>query len=145
MSMRNFPSRHLAAAALLFSLGWVGCSHKTVPPPPIPEAEAPATGEALTVTLQAEPAAIESGAESKLTWTSTNAVRVELNGEAVNLNGSQSVNPTQSTDYQIVARSADGQTANAAARVTVTQPPAPAAATPPASAEIGGEFSSAVR
>ena len=123
-----FASRVVTAvtvgSALVLSLGLAACGHKAAPPPPAPPAPV-AAAPAPTVTLQADPTALESGAGSTLTWTSTNAVRVELNGSAVNLNGNQQVSPTESTDYQIVATNADGKTANASARVTVTQPPPP--------------------
>ena len=112
------------ATVLLLGLGLAGCAHKAPPPPPPPAPPvAAAPAPAPTVTLNADPTSIQSGGSSTLTWSSTNAVRVDLDGSPVNLNGSQSVSPTQSTDYQIVARSADGRAANAAVRVTVTPPP----------------------
>ncbi|MGH9412979.1 MAG: flagellar motor protein MotB, partial [Terriglobales bacterium] len=112
------------SAALVLSFGLAACGHKAVPPPP-PPAPPAATANAPTITLQASPTAIDTGASSTLTWTSTDAVKVELNGTAVNLNGDQPVSPSESTDYQAVATSADGQTANAAVRITVSQPPPP--------------------
>ncbi|MGH9394434.1 MAG: peptidoglycan-associated lipoprotein Pal [Terriglobales bacterium] len=128
----------LAASALLaLALATTACGHKAAPPPPTPPAPPAAQAPAPTVTLTADPTAIESGSRATLSWTSSNAVRVELNGETVNLNGSQPVNPSQSTDYQIVAHSADGQTANAAVRVTVTEPPPPAQVAPPATNDLG--------
>lgn len=125
-----------AAFALALSLGSVACGHKATPPPPAPPAPA-ATSAAPTITLNADPTSIQAGAQSTLTWSSTNAVRVELNGNPVNLNGTQPVTPSDSTDYQIVARGADGQTANAAVRVTVTQPPPPTVAPTPTAADTG--------
>lgn len=106
-----------------------GCKKKPVPPPPPPPAPAPAP----TVQIKADPTAIQRGESSTLTWTSTNAVSVELNGTAVNLNGSQQVSPTESTDYEVVAKNADGKTATASVRVTVTQPPPP----PPPAQPVG--------
>ena len=145
--MRNLTLRRCVSAVIpaVVCLGLAACGHKAVPPPPVPEAAAPAAAPAPTVTLNANPTAIESGGQSTLTWTSSGAVRVELNGTAVNLNGSQAVTPTQSTDYQIVARSADGQTANAAVRVTVTEPPPPPVAAAPAAEDINSAFNAAVR
>lgn len=107
----------------------VGCKKKPVPPPPPP----PAPAAAATVEIKADPTAIQRGESSTLTWTSTNAVSVELNGTAVNLNGSQQVSPTESTDYEVVAKNADGKTATASVRVTVTQPPPP----PPPAQPVG--------
>ncbi|MGH9486855.1 MAG: OmpA family protein [Terriglobales bacterium] len=126
------------AAALLVCLGMAACGHKTVPPPPAPPP--PAAAPAPTVTLQASPDTIESGSSSTLQWTSSNAANVQLNGQAVDLNGSQPVSPSESTSYEVIATSSDGRTATAAARVTVTAPPAPAAApTPTAAPEPGFE------
>lgn len=124
-----------SVAALVLSLGLAACGHKTVPPPPTPPP--PAAGPAPTVTLQATPDSIESGSSSTLEWTSSNAVSVQLNGSAVNLNGSQPVSPTESTSYEVVATSADGRTATAAARVTVSAPPAPQVAPTPAASNEG--------
>lgn len=121
--------------ALALSLGLAACGHKTAPPPPAPPA--PAAAPAPTVTLEATPTSIESGSSSTLQWTSTNAANVQLNGEAVNLNGSQPVSPTDSTTYEVVATSSDGRTATASARVTVTAPPAPTAAPTPAASNEG--------
>jgi peptidoglycan-associated lipoprotein len=106
-----------------------GCKKKPVPPPPPP----PAPAAAATVQIKADPTAIQRGESSTLTWTSTNAVSVELNGTAVNLNGSQQVSPTESTDYEVVAKNSDGKTATASVRVTVTQPPPP----PPPAQPVG--------
>src|SRR6185437_612758 len=133
--MKSTASPHLlrlasTAAILTLGLGLGACSHKAAPPPPAPPAPT-AAAPAPTITLQANTTAIESGAGSTLTWTSSNAARVELNGSPVNLNGSQAVTPTQSTAYQIVAKSADGQTSDAAVRITVSQPAAPEVAPSP--------------
>ncbi|HVA62905.1 MAG TPA: OmpA family protein [Terriglobales bacterium] len=139
--MRKAPSSHLVTAltygsALALCLTLAACGHKAVPPPP-PPAPPPAAAPAPTVTLQADPTAVESGAASTLTWASTNATGVELNGTAVNLNGSQQVTPSQSTDYEVVAKNADGQTANASVRVTVTQPPPPPPPPAPVAKDLG--------
>ncbi|MGH9475660.1 MAG: OmpA family protein [Terriglobales bacterium] len=123
------------AVALALSLGLAACGHKTVPPPPTPPA--PAAGPAPAVTLQATPDSIESGSSSTLAWSSSNAVSVQLNGAAVDLNGSQPVSPSESTSYEVVAASADGRTATAAARVTVTQPPTPEVAPQPTPTNTG--------
>lgn len=134
-----------AAGVLLLSLGASACGHKAPPPPPVAPAASAAPAAAPTITLQASPTAINAGGSSTLTWASTNAVRVELNGEAVNLNGSQPVSPTQSTDYQAIATNADGTTANAAVRITVSEPPPPKAAPAPAAENISTLFNENVR
>jgi peptidoglycan-associated lipoprotein len=134
-------------ACLGLAFGFAACGHKNLPLPTPPAGENTSTNAstAPTITLSADPTAIEAGSQATLAWKSTNAVRVELNGAPVNLNGTQPVNPAQSTDYQIVARGADGQTANAAARITVTQPAAPTATPAPTSNDVGGSFPDTVR
>lgn len=118
-----------------------GCKKKPVPPPPPP----PAPAAAATVQIKADPTAIQRGESSTLTWTSTNAVSVELNGTAVNLNGSQQVSPTESTDYEVVAKNSDGKTATASVRVTVTQPPPPPAPAQPVGPSIEDLFNQNVK
>jgi peptidoglycan-associated lipoprotein len=123
-----------AAVALLLLLA--GCKKKAPPPPP---AVAPPPAAAPTAEIHADPTAIERGQSSTLTWSSRNAVGLTLNGASVDLNGSQQVSPTQSTDYQVVARNSAGKTANATVRVTVTEaapPPAPAPAPQPSIDEL---------
>jgi len=65
-----------------------------------------------------------------LTWQTSNATDVSIDGVgAVQPNGSQSVAPTSSTTYHLVAKGAGG-TQEATARLTVNAAPAP----PPAAA-----------
>ncbi len=86
-----------------------------------------------TVTLSANPAAINSGQPTTLSWTSTNAVSVSI-APAINtdelttlpVNGSAQVIPTATTTYTITATGNTGavpMTATATATVTVTQVP----------------------
>ena len=84
-----------------------------------------------TVSLSASPASIERGQSATLTWSSTNAESASITPGIgmVPTSGSRSVSPTQTTTYRINVRSADGQTASAAATVTVTDEPKPAAPT----------------
>jgi hypothetical protein len=80
-----------------------------------------------TATLTAMPASIESGQQTMLTWATTNATSVTMNGNPVALNGSQAYSPTSTTTYTLVASNAAGS-ATATATVTVTTstpPPAP--------------------
>jgi len=79
---------------------------------------------------------VTRGGRSTLNWTSNNAVGVELNGTAMNLNGTQVVNPVSSTDYQMTARAADGRTANASVHVSVSTPPPPSPPPPPPAAPM---------
>ncbi len=107
------------AAAIMVS----ACGKKKVaapPPPPPPPAAAP------TATLTANPNTINAGQASTLSWNTTGATDISLEGIGkVGSSGSTQVLPSQSTTYRLVARG-DGGTQEATARVTVNPPPAPA-------------------
>ncbi len=104
---------------MILTLG--ACKKKTVAPPPPPPPPPPAP----TASLSANPASIEKGQSTTLTWETTNATDVTIEGiGSVQPSGSQSVSPTDSTTYRLVAKGAGG-TQDATARVTVTQPPPP--------------------
>jgi hypothetical protein len=94
----------------------VTVSTPTPPPPPPPAMP--------TASLTANPTSIQSGASSTLTWSTTNATSVTLNGAAVALSGSQPYMPTMTTTYTLVASNSAGS-ATATATVTVTAPPPP--------------------
>lgn len=106
----------LAAALLLVT----GCAKKQVAakvpaPPPAPPQP--------TVTLNVYPSDINQGQSAKLTWEAQNATEVTLEPVGtVEANGSQSVSPSESTTYHIVARGPGG-TSDATARLTVSTPP----------------------
>ncbi len=106
---------------------------KTEPPPPPPPAPAP------TITLSASPPTIERGQSSNLSWNSSNATSVTIDGGvgSVEPSGSRSVRPSNSTTYNARANGPGGS-ATASARVTVTAPPPPPppAARPLSDAEI---------
>jgi peptidoglycan-associated lipoprotein len=114
----------MAIALLLVT----GCAKKPVaakvqaPPPPAPQP---------TVTLNVSPSDINQGQSAKLTWEAQNAnnVTIEPLG-GVEANGSQTVNPSQSTTYRIVA-TGPGGTSDATARLTVNVPPPVASAETP--------------
>lgn len=112
----------LVAALLLAT----GCAKKPVtakvqPPPP------PAQP---TVTLNVYPSDINQGQSAKLTWEAQNATNVTIEPiGGVASNGSQTVSPSESTTYRIVA-TGPGGTADNTARLTVNAPP-PAAAVAP--------------
>jgi len=108
----------VAALAVLMVLA--GC--KKQPPPPPPTTPPPPQP---TASLTANPNSIQQGESTTLTWQTTNATDVTLEGiGAVQANGSQQVTPTQSTTYRLIAKGAGG-TQEATARVTVAQPPPP--------------------
>jgi len=108
----------LALGALLF-LG--ACKKKVAPTPPPPPPPPPAPTASISVT----PDSIQPGQSASLTWQTTNATDVSIDGiGAVQANGSQSVSPTESTTYHLVAKGSGG-TQEATARLTVTAPPPP--------------------
>jgi hypothetical protein len=74
-----------------------------------------------TVTLSASPAAVFDGQGSVLTWTSTNATSVVLDNGigSVPLNGSATVRPSQTTNYNITA-TGNGQQATASATIAIS-------------------------
>jgi len=113
----------LTSALLLVALAVVsGCSHKK----PLPSAEtAPsAAASATTAELTAAPTVISAGDQVQLTWRTTNATSVSIDGIGdVPTVGVKTVTPTESTTYHLVARG-DGGSADASARVTVNSPPA---------------------
>jgi peptidoglycan-associated lipoprotein len=111
--------------ALVFALGailFLGACHKKQPPPPPPPPPPPA---APTASLTANPETIDKGQSSTLTWQTTNATDVSIDGiGAVQPNGTQQVNPSDSTTYTLTAKGTGG-TQTATARVTVNAPPPP--------------------
>ena len=98
------------------------CKKKQAPPPPPPPPPPPA---APTASISVSPSSIQAGQSASLTWQTTNATDVSIDGiGAVQANGSQTVSPSDSTTYHLVAKGAGG-TQEATARLTVTQPPPP--------------------
>src|ERR1700683_4120642 len=111
--------------ALVVMLGAVmmlgACKKKATPPPPPPPPPPPEP----TASISVSPNTIQAGQSASLTWQTSNATDVSIDGiGAVQPNGSQSVNPTDSTTYTLTAKGAGG-TQSATTRVTVNQPPPP--------------------
>lgn len=110
---------------LIFALGGImmlgACKKKVAPPPPPP----PPPPAAPTASLTANPDSIEKGQSTTLTWATTNATDVSIDGiGAVQASSSQQVTPAESTTYHLAAKGAGG-TQEATARVTVNEPPPP--------------------
>ena len=128
---------------LIFVLGAIvmvgACKKKVAPPPPPPP---PPAAPAPTASLSANPNAIQKGQSTTLTWETSNASDVSIDGiGAVQASGSQQVTPMDSTTYHLTAKGAGG-TQEATARVTVTAPPPP----PPVATATEEElFSQSVR
>ena len=88
----------VAALASMMVLATAGCKKKAAPaPPPPPPPPQP------TASLTANPNSIQRGESTTLTWQTTNATDVTLQGiGAVKASGSQQVTPTESTTYRLI-------------------------------------------
>ncbi|HEV2401822.1 MAG TPA: peptidoglycan-associated lipoprotein Pal [Candidatus Sulfotelmatobacter sp.] len=114
--MTQFSSRTFTLATLLVGvLFFAGCNKKAAkatPPSPPPPA-------APTATLAANPAVIEQGQSTTLTWHTDNATDITIDGiGAVNGSGSKTITPNSSMTYTLMAKGPGG-TQDATARVTV--------------------------
>src|SRR5882762_10286128 len=112
-------------STVVFALGTImflgACAKKAAPPPPTP----PPALTAPTASLSANPNTLEKGQSTTLTWQTTNATDVSIDGIGpVDPNGSKAVTPADSTTYRLTAKGAGG-TQDATARVTVNAPPPP--------------------
>jgi peptidoglycan-associated lipoprotein len=128
----------VCALGALLTLG--ACGKKAVPPPPPPPPPPPAPTASISVT----PNTIQAGQSASLTWQTGNATDVSIDGVgAVQANGSQSVSPTDSTTYHLIAKGSGG-TQEATARLTVSQAPPPP---PPPTGSVTDEdlFSQSVK
>jgi peptidoglycan-associated lipoprotein len=107
-----------ALSAFMF-LG--ACAKKVAPPPPPP----PPTLSAPTASLSANPNTVDPGQSTTLTWQTSNATDVTIDGIGpVDMSGSRQVTPAESTTYHLVAKGTGGNQ-DATARVTVNTAPAP--------------------
>ena len=141
-----FLTRRVGTALLLaISLASVtGCGKKTAPINPAstaPTVAAPTP--APTASLTADPLAIDLGSSVVLNWRTTDSTSVTIDGIGpVNVNGTQTVSPSSSTNFHLVAKG-DGGTVEANVRVTVRVPVAPTvpveAATTNTTADMGSE------
>jgi hypothetical protein len=77
-----------------------------------------------SATFSADPTTITSGQSSLLTWTTTGATSVTLDGGAVAANGSTNVSPVVTTTYTLFATNSVGSTTKNAT-VTVISPTPP--------------------
>jgi peptidoglycan-associated lipoprotein len=91
------------------------CAKKVAPPPPPP----PPSPTAPTASLSANPNTVDQGQPTTLTWQTTNATDVSIDGIGpVDPSGSRQVTPADSTTYHLIAKGTGG-TQDATARVTV--------------------------
>lgn len=114
----------LGSLSAMLVLG--GCAKKNVaakPPTTPPPAVMP------TASFTAIPPTIQQGQATILTWKTENATDIEIAGlGSLPPMGTRSVSPAESITYTLSAKGPGG-TREASARVTVTPPPVPVAAT----------------
>jgi len=120
----NARSRILIPAVLLVSLLAVaGCKKKTPVPLPAETAPPPASVAAPAAQITATPAVISAGDQVVLSWRTTDATTVSIDGiGGVPTSGVRTVTPAASTSFHLVASGAGGTT-DATARVTVNSAP----------------------
>ena len=119
-SLRSFAIVTLAAASLLAS----GCHKKAsgINPASLGPTDTETPVAAPTASITADPAAIDLGQTVGLNWRTTNAAVVTIDGIGqVNTNGTQTVSPSNSTNFHLVAKGDAGMT-EANVRVTVRVP-----------------------
>jgi peptidoglycan-associated lipoprotein len=122
----KFQSMRAALYLAVALAAVVGCGKKTSPVNPAslgPTAQTPSSPP--TATLTADPLAIDLGQSVVLNWRTTDAASVTIDGIGpVNVNGTQTVSPSSSTNFHLTAKG-DGGTTEANVRVTVRVPVAP--------------------
>ena len=122
----------LFAGILAGVLSFAGCNKKAAkatPPSPPPPA-------APTATLAANPAVIEQGQTTTLTWDTQNASDIAIEGiGAVSGSGSKTITPGSSTTYTLTAKGPGG-TKDASARVTVNAKAAQVMTPAPSDADL---------
>jgi peptidoglycan-associated lipoprotein len=95
------------------------CKKKVAPPPPPPPPASPSP----TASISVSPDTIQKGQSATLTWQTSNATDVSIDGiGAVQPGGSQQVTPGDSITYHLVAKGSGGSQ-EATTRLTVTPPP----------------------
>jgi len=122
-------------STVVFALGTImflgACAKKAAPPPPPP----PPSLTAPTASLSANPNTVDPGQPTTLTWQTTNATDVSIDGIGpVDPSGSRQVAPADSTTYHLIAKGSGG-TQDATARVTVNSAAAPPSTTSNATEE----------
>jgi len=127
-STHSIRTRSVRAALILtFAMVAIaGCGKKAAPVNPASTAPTEtAPPPAPTATLTADPLAIDLGQSVVLNWRTTNATSASIDGIGpVNVNGTQTVSPSTSTNFHLAVKG-DGGATEANVRVTVRVPVAP--------------------
>jgi len=113
---------HLLVLAVALGFACTGCHHKmTAAKPATPPTPAPAPA-APVANLTVSPESVERGQTAQLSWNTQNASSVTIDGVGtVSASGSQQITAQDSTTYHLVAKG-NGGSAEANARLTVTEP-----------------------
>src|SRR6201997_1795600 len=120
--LKQFVRTLVPVAVLVALIAVAGCKKKH-PAPPMPTETAPPATAPPTAQITATPASISAGDQVVLTWRTSDATSVSIEGIGdVPTSGVKTVTPTTSTNYHLVAKG-EGGTADATARVTVSAPP----------------------
>jgi peptidoglycan-associated lipoprotein len=115
------------AVTTLATLLSTGCAKKAAQAQPPASPPAPPSP---TATLAANPAVIQQGQTTTLTWQTSNASDITIEGVGtLPASGSRTVTPSESTTYNLVAKGPGGTT-DASARVTVNRAMASSSAGP---------------
>lgn len=135
-TVKKIDFRILIVAVLALGVGvnTVACAKKVAPQAainlvqPAPAKPAPPPSPAPTISLSAHPSLLTRGQSTTLTWNSSNATSVTLDGGmgTVSSSGQRVITPLNSTTYTATANGAGGS-AVASTRVTVEE----SAVTPP--------------
>src|ERR1700737_1971164 len=97
--MKQLTLRRVGLVLALGTILFLGACHKKPAPPPPPPPPAPATP---TATLTASPDTIDKGQSSTLTWQTSNATDLGIDGiGAVQPAGTQQVSPAATTTYTL--------------------------------------------
>ncbi len=135
----SLPTFRALAVLALSAAVLTGCHKKTsgIDPSSLgPNDNLAAKTPVPTATLTADPTAIDLGQSVVLNWRTTDATSVTIDGIGqVNVNGTQSVSPSNSTNFHLTAKG-DGGTAEANVRVTVRVAQTPVAAAPDTSSNV---------
>lgn len=105
------------------------CPRKAEAPKPVPVAPPPPMPAAPTVSISADPAAIEQGKCTNLAWSSAGASSASIDQGigSVDLSGSKQVCPENTTQYTFAATGTGGtRTASTTVTVNPAPPPKPA-------------------
>ena len=128
----------IALAPLIPLIALAGC-HKHAAGPPSGSTAPTNSTAAPTASLTADPLAIDLGQSVVLNWRTSNATSVSIDGIGnVPINGTQTVSPSNSTNFHLVATNEGGST-DANVRVTVRVPTVPTA---PGDANENGDMGS---